>query len=244
MDINNYNKISEQITILGNNASLRMCTVLTRKTQEGYKKSFYNEYEYGTEKYVDASSMRTIKKDYDYFLSLEIFDTKDNVILRTGDVFRLKLLLKDIYKFYNDNSYDILFDKSSTKISKVFRLNNLPMGRYVSFKFCFINLGDDTEELGLRISISDDSYTDCTMNDLFGLLYTMDSLNMFQSAQIAVSSLHIELETNLNIIGDTSSSSKVNHNIEERNQQELLVSKKRQLPKKQSRSFFDKMDDM
>ena len=39
-----------------------------------------------------------------------------------------------------DNSYDILFDKSSTKISKVFRLNNLPMGRYVSFKFCFINI--------------------------------------------------------------------------------------------------------
>ena len=92
---------------------------------------------------------------------------------------------------------------------------------------------------GIRLYISETNYTDMTIDKYMGLLYLIENINMYQSAQLMINYIQRpEFGTNMY------SSSKEQYMGEEKSSFASGGVKREIKSAKRQGSFFDKMNDM
>ena len=218
MEFLKYDKISDDVYMLGPNTVLKFNVSLSKITSEGKRYHFYKEFEYGT-RAQGIPSLVTIKRSYDYYLSIEnvqkdrLTDSKAFIRIGPYDIYKLKSQLDIVYEWFTNKKYKGLF---ATNRGKLILTNPVPettLGGYPQNKFIrFIptivdkNEGNDRMEPGIEMDLSSyDNYVIMNVERFMGFYYTISNFNMYLAAQNLVS--YIGFPSGINRIDMGSSSS-------------------------------------
>lgn len=229
---------------------LRMNVSLAKKLDDGRRHFYHSEFMYNTNKYIDTSKIITMRRSFDYFLTLEnVKNTpdggKESIMIRVQDMLLLRRKLHEAYQWFTDERYKELYAYSKDKLVILGQVNpvmieGFPLNKKIMIEPVVIEYDNGTYE-GVRLYLNDiANYADITIDKFAGLVYLIDSINMYESAQLLLNyhgrppygDYLIEFNSNIDTSTNIDSFTKVNTN--------------RQIPtqKQRQKSFFDKINDM
>lgn len=239
-----YDKISDNIYFLGGSGKfvLRMNVSLARKAEDKTRRFFYQEYSYDS-KYSDKAQVVSIRRNYDYYMTLESLEDKDSgVMIRPQDMIYLRTKLADVSQWFTNGTFTMRKDKltiASPPRPAFVKIDKFAENKFIRFEPTIIYWDDTREEIGVRVSLSDISYTDITVDKYYGLVYIINSINMIQSAQSMLAFIGMpEYGTNRYEI-DTGYGRNDNNEVVAPNS---VIKERKFKPKGQS--YFDKIDNM
>lgn len=194
MEFFKIDKVSDDVYAIGPNVILRFNVSLS-KVSGGKRYHFYKEYEYPSRGISEPSSLVTIKRSFDFYLSIENMQKDNNgnkVFIRIGpqEYMLFKRGLEETISWFTDAKYAKLFAYDKGKLILVapipeFKIPNLPMQKYIEFRPIIIEKGiaNADKEPGVRIELGDpSSYIDINLDRLMGLYYIISCFNMYQAA--------------------------------------------------------------
>lgn len=233
-----YDKLSDNVLYLGSRLYLRMNVSLSQKADPNQRYHFHKEYKYDS-LYSSSKKLLSIRRSFDYYLSFDKVDTKDIIIIRPQDMILLKMKLESVSKWFSDDTFgsrgkELVIRKKKDPIV----LSGLSYQQYLKFEpvpIVWETTGEQTP--GVRITLGDSSsFADISVDKFFGLMYTISTFNMYESAQILINYLgRPDFGFNLYEFD--------NMDILEQEEPEISAKINRQLPK-QNASFFEKMNKM
>ena len=236
IDYSKYEKITDDIMIIANKVVLKMNVGLSYYTTENKRINFHREVEYYSQK--ANKNLINIKRNFDYYLTIEHIINKDYIRIGINDIIKLRYALREAYKFFTDMRYKDLYAKSNGELIMMTHpdpiiITDLPMDKYLQFEpSIFTNFRGESER-GLRMFLSStESYCDISINRLEGFIYIIESINLFECAQNMINYIERpEYGTNL-----------FTFNTEPEIQESDFEGKEgRILPNKANVSYFDKM---
>ncbi len=187
IDYGKYEKISDNIMIIANRVILKMNVGLSYYINENKRINFHREVEYYSQK--ANKNLINIKRQFDYYLSIEHTETKDFIRIGITDIIKLRYALDEAYKFFTDPRYSNIYAKKDGELIMLSRpspiiISGLSMDKYLQFEPCiFVNFRGESER-GLRMFLSSsNTYCDISINRLEGFKYIIDSINLFEAAQ-------------------------------------------------------------
>ena len=238
-----YEKLTDNVYFLGNNVVLRLNVVLASKKEDGSRYSYHQEYEYTTNKYIDKNRVITMRRSFDYYLSIENlkstpYNEKEYIMIRIQDMYHFIEKINEASKWFIDKKFKNIFgmDKTTNKLIIFDRVN--PIDIYVTGKKLIlvpvvIDYGDNTIS-GVRMFLnSDTNFIDITIDKFMGLVYLINNIRLFESAQLLVNYLgRPDYGTNIYQFRDTTP-------VE--NKGDVVTKTNRQIPNKENKikSFFD-----
>lgn len=196
MEFMKYDKISDDVLVLGPNAVLKFNVSLSKMSGDK-RYHFYKEFEYPS-KSKEFPRLVTIKRSFDYYLSIEnvqknkTTDSKAFIRIGVSDLYRLRSQLEEVYRWIFDKKFKSLY---ATSRGKLILTNPIPesiLGGYPQNKFLrFIPtvIGKDgfPDEKGIELTLSDyNNYVIMNIDRFMGLYYTIINFNMYQCAQSMV----------------------------------------------------------
>lgn len=227
-----YDAISDKILWFDNNFSLSFTVKLTRKDKNGNRSHFHREYVYSSQ-YINSDQSISIKRNYDYFLSIEDIKRTTYIQIRVNDMIMLKMIITNIVTQLTDES---LWAIKGNKLIKKntgqqpLMLSNLVMNKWISFECIPLLDFENRWSKGVRMTLSDQSiFVDMTIDTFMGFAYIIDSFNMVQQSAIMVNYINSP-----GVYGANRS------NIEETAEQINGFSGKQRTIQSSNKSFFDK----
>lgn len=194
MEFFKIDKVSDDVYAIGPNVILKFNVSLS-KISNGKRYHFHKEYEYPSRGISEQPTLVTIKRSFDYYLSIESMqkDDKGNkVFIRIGpqEYMLFKKALEEAISWFTDSKYSKLFAQDRGRLVMVapipeFKIPNLPMQKYIELVPVIIDRGiaNADKEPGIRIILSDPStYVDINLDRLMGLYYIISCFNMYQAA--------------------------------------------------------------
>ena len=185
-------KISDDVFAIAPNIILKFNVSLS-KISGGKRYHYHKEYEYPSKGIQQP--LVTIKRSFDYYLSIENQQKDDNgnkLFIRIGaqEYFLVKQGFEKVINWFTNSKYANLFalDKGKLIIMAPIpnvRIENLPMQKYIEITPTIIDKGiaNADKEPGIRIEFVDSSNEVCVNLDKFmGLYYTISCFNMYQAA--------------------------------------------------------------
>lgn len=194
MEFFKVDKISDDVYNIGPNVLLKFNVSLS-KISNGKRYHYHKEYEYASKGISSPKTLVTIKRSFDYYLSIENAQKDQDgnkLFIRIGPseypIF-MKALDESI-AWFTDSKYSKLFANDNGRVVLVspipsFTMRNLPMSKYIEFTPVIIDRGmaNADKEPGVRIYFSSPSnYIDINLDRLMGLHYTVSKFNMYQCA--------------------------------------------------------------
>ena len=238
-----YDKLSDDVFYLGSKLYLRMNVSLSDKAEPNQRYHFHREFAYSSA-YAPNGRFISIKRSFSYYLSLDRADVPlGGIMIRPQDMIVLKAKLEEVSKWFSDNIFAI---KGKTLIvknkKKPIIVDGLANQKYLQFDPVVIvweNTGEQTP--GVRITLGDPSiFADISVDKFFGLLYTISTFNMYQSAQLLLNYLG-RPRYGFNLF-----ESENNNFLSDQDKDDKLMNAKdnRQIKGNRPKSFFDKLDDI
>lgn len=236
-----YDMITDSVYWLNQTVILKFIVKLASKNKEGNRNSFHNEYMYGSN-YNNVSQAASIKRSFDYYLTLDNIHNKDMYIqIRPQNIIMLQNVLNQIVnQLFDESLWGI---KNKRLIIKgqpqPLFINNLPMEKWLSLQIIVIEYNNQFDK-GVRLTLSDESqYIDMTIDNFMGLVYTINSMNLYQCALSVVNYLQRpQFGTNM-IIFDNDKQSKPSYEGDAYAKNNRTIQQA-----KQQKSFFDKVDKL
>ena len=193
IDPTNYEKLQDDIYYIGGGIYLRLNVVLAKKDKDGNRRFFVSNYRYSS-KYVDKGKLITMRRSFDYYLTIECTsDNTQNIIIRVQNMILLKAKIKEVTKWFSDsNVFGIRNNKLviSKKVSVM--IDGFPMEKFITLEPVIINYDDSSvQRPGVRFMVNNMIFTDMAIENFYGLAYLIDTLNLYQSAQILTSSIGV-----------------------------------------------------
>ena len=201
MEFFKIDKISDDVYAIGPNVILKFNVSLS-KVSNGKRFHFHKEYEYPSKGVPDQATLVTIKRSFDYYLSIENMQKDDNgnkLFIRIGpqEYMMVKYALEEAVRWFTDSKYNKLFatDKGNLILTSPipsFKIPNMPMQKYLEFYPVIIDKGiaNSDKEPGVRIILSDPStFIDINVDRLMGLYYIISCFNMYQAASLMINYL-------------------------------------------------------
>lgn len=193
IDPTNYEKLQDDIYYIGGGIYLRLNVVLAKKDKDGNRRFFVSNYRYSS-KYVDKGKVITMRRSFDYYLTIECTsDNTQNIIIRVQNMILLKAKIKEVTKWFSDsNVFGIRNNKLviSKKVSVM--IDGFPMEKFITLEPVIINYDDSSVQIpGVRFMVNNMIFTDMAIENFYGLAYLIDTLNLYQSAQILTSSIGV-----------------------------------------------------
>ena len=190
-----YEKISDDLFFLDYNTVLKFNVNFNHKNKDGDRVGFHSEVQYNSAKY--NQSVINIKRRFDYFLSIENFKPskltgqKEFIMIGLKDILALRMQLNKVYKWFTSSSFKDLYalDKKNNKLVilggvEPIILDRLAMSKFLQFEPIVYDF-ENSSCMGVRISLSSPSnYCDISIDTFMGLKYLIDSINMYESAQL------------------------------------------------------------
>lgn len=246
-----YDKISDDLCMLGFNTVLRFNVILSKSTQDGKRYHFHHEYEYDTNKYTDTKNLITIRRQFDYYLSIENFrqnefGQKEFIMIRIQDILYVREQLKKATEWFRSSEYANLYGMKGNmtillRTVEPIHILGLAGDKYISLEPCVISYEEGKSISGIRMFLSsNNNYIDMSVDKFMGVVYLIDSINMYESAQLLINYLQRpEYGTNLHSFGNNKNVSEVEEGcIEVKTESRRIENNKKQ------KSFFDKMDSL
>lgn len=243
-----YEKLIDDLFYFGNKAILKFVLDLGRKDKDGMKSPYHSEFSYYTNKYPNVRNITTLKRNFNFYLLIEQNLSKDertSIQIRVQDILYLRQILNTCYAWFTDRKFAGLFQRTKdhyqiTKNIPKQYLDRLGFDTYLAFEPCII-FKDEREDIGVRIYLnSETNYIEIDVNKLMGFKYLIDSINMYESAQLMLNYLpSLEYGTNaVNFDSDYIPEDQEGM-IESKNNNRVIGSEK-----KKPKSFFDRMDSI
>ena len=239
-----YDKIIDDIVYLGSKLYLRMTVVLSNKYDKDgqfYRESFHKEYRYAS-KYSKSKLVTVKRSSFEYYLSLDKTDTKASIWIRPQDIIILRMKLSEVSSWFTDDTFAI---KNGSLIvykrKPSILIKKLMFDKYLQFDPVVIiweNTGEQVQ--GVRITLGDQNeFVDVSMNKFYALLYIIQSINMYESAQLLLNYIG-RPENGTNLVDFEENSMLRSYEQEEKD----MIGVDNRTIGKQKRSFFDKLEDM
>lgn len=237
-----YDKISDDVYYLGNFMTLRLNVSLNTTDKEGYKSSFHKEFRYDSNKYLDAVKMITMRRSFDYYLTLEKTDNKElSPMIRVQDMFLVQAKVNEALTWFNSGVF-------GTKRNKLYIVNKpesiiitgLVGNKSIMFDPVIIDYDEGVQTQGIRITLTETyCYSDISIDRFYGFAYIINNINMYESAQLLLNYFgRPELGTNLMEFEHSFMNQPPNES------KELQSSMKPRKLNDRPKSFFDKIDDL
>ena len=245
-----YEKLVDDLFYAGDYV-LKFCVDLGRKDKDNKRVHFHKEYRYETNKYINCNKLVTLRRSFDFYLTLERYKNNDSyekhyIQIRAQNMIPLKMILDEAQKWFYDKDYVNLFGRDTD--GRIHIMQNLasrlpielPMGNFLVLEpIVFTNYNTDEDERGVRMTLGKgDKYIDMSINKFLEFKYLIENLNMYESAQILINYIpQIPCGTNTFEFTDTrgpSPQGEVTTNVTHR-----------EVPcKKENISFFSMMDNL
>lgn len=186
-----YDKISDDLMILGINTVLKFTVSLTKYNDRYGRMYSHKEFEYTSR--TSSSPVVTIKRSFDYYVSIENIKNvedvpKEFILIGINDMYMIREHLSQVSLWFTDKKYSKLFAKKngelilSADVDPII-ISNLPMNKYLKFTPIIYNRLDNYQT-GIRMYInSDTNYVDMPISRFMGFLYTINTLDMYNCAQ-------------------------------------------------------------
>lgn len=243
-----YEKITDDLCILGVNTILRFNVSLASKTQDGQKKLFHSEFEYRADKYTNLNRVCSIRRTFDYYLSIENLRVNDNgvkefIMIRIQDILYVREQFELATKWFRDAKYENLFARSKGRLVMLgtvepIKILGLAMDKSLMLEPIIINYDETNQTTGVRLYLSSrDNYVDMSIDKFMGVVYLLSSINMYESAQILLNYIQRpELGSNSFSLGNRGEEIVEDGYVESRNNNRKINQKQK--------SFFEKMEEL
>lgn len=241
-----YDKLSDDLFYLGSGIVLRLNVVLAKKKEDGSRNYFHKEYLYGS-KYIDKNKVITMRRNFDYYLTIDKYCMyEQTVIIRIQNMILMKMKLKEVSKWFSDGETFIL-KKGKLVIQKKPKpiiVSGLSMHKSLRFEPIVIDWENSGQQQpGVRMVLNEsDIYTDISIDNFYGFLYLIDTLNLYESAQLMINYLgRPSFGSNLTEFDNGNDFSLLEEQIEPNS----VIAKDGRKPKNlRNQSFFDKIDEL
>lgn len=239
MDRFKYEKITDDIMIIANKVLLRMNVSLAFYNNENKRTTFHREVEYYSQK--TNSNLVNIKRNFDYYLTIEHIVNKDYIRIGITDIMKLQHALEQAYRFFTDPEYENLYVKHNGELILYMNVNpviisGLSMDKYLKFEPCIYTDFRGESQIGLRMYLSsENSYCDISINRLEAFIYTINNINLFESAQLMINYFGIP-ELGHNLYSYNSDSDDEELGFEGKDNRKITSNK--------NLSYFDKMKNL
>ena len=189
-----YEKISDDIYWMGN-IILRFNVVLG-SSNNGYRKPFHQEYMYSSKKYKDCENLVTIRRHYDYFLSLEnasnyTYTEKEYIVIGVQDFLFFRSKIKQAASWLTDSNIYRYKDDNIVKVGNVepITVNFISFNKTITLEPIVMRSDIGLNCAGIRITIGKnrENFTDLSVDKYMGLLYIIDTFNMQMAAMSILS---------------------------------------------------------
>ena len=246
-----YEKITDDLCILGVNTVLRFNVSMANKTQDGLKKLFHSEFEYRANKYSNLNTICSIRRSFDYFLSIENLranqdGVKEFIMIRIQDILYVREQFELATKWFRDSKYENLFAMTKGKLVMLGRVEpikilGLAMNKSLMLEPIVITYDDKNQTTGVRLYLSSkDNYVDMSIDKFMGVVYLLSSINMYESAQLLLNYIQRpELGTNSFNMNNSKGDDIIDDGyIETKNNTRKINNNKKQ------KSFFEQIDEL
>ena len=195
MEFNKIDKVSDELCAIGPNVILKFNVSLS-KTSNGKRYHFHKEYEYPSRGITEQPTLVTIKRSFDFYLSIESMqkDSKGyKIFIRIGaaEYMKVKQSLETAISWFTDKKYEKLFaydkDKRIILMNPIpeIEIPNLPMNTYIKMYPIVIERGTTAadQEPGIRMELdSPYTYVDMKLDKLMEIYYFISRIDMYQAA--------------------------------------------------------------
>lgn len=235
-----YDKISDDLCWLGNKCIVRMVVKLANKNKEGNRNYFHREFKYPSS-YNDKREVITIRRSFDYYISIDNLETKDSVLITIRDILLLRAQLNQVFNWFYDKTFAIKNKKMIILEKKnPISVDGLLGGKYLTFEPIVYTDWEDKQSKGIRITLGNpEVFTDVPVNTFTGFMYIVNSIDMYTAAQNIINYIgHPDFGTNLFTYEKSeyvSGEQQFNNTIKDRTID---------IKKKQQKSYFDSLDNM
>lgn len=243
----NYEKLTDDIFHIGGNLILRMNVVLSKTDKLGNRYFYHNEFMYKSNKYLDTNELITLRRSFEYFLTLEnikrINGDRESILIRLQDIINVRMMIEKATKWFTDKEFEDLYAYDNNnrvvllgKPTPVV-IQGLAGGKHIRLEPTVIDY-DNNSTIGIRLYLnSEENYSDITVDKLMGLHYTLSCINMYQSAQLLL---------NYNGRPDIGECVVRFNDVEDIEEPVCKTEgvTSRTIPKNKSKSFFDTVDDI
>lgn len=238
-----YEQISDDLMILDPmSAELRFNVKLFSKAPNGSAEGFHKEFKYDS-KYSNRSVGYSIRRNFTYFLSINGLKNNGSnmpLMITIYDMLLFKAYLSNAYKWITvENIYAIKNNKLILKGQYDPIVMSTIYNKTISFEPIVLRKPNDMQTQGIRMKIDNTWVIDIDANRFAGLLYLVDSIDMY-SAAIALINYLPSVSFGSNITNDFSTPMQ-QYEIDRRNDMdtENLVSRPLKQKKKPDKNTLD-----
>lgn len=242
-----YDRLSDDLLYLGSNTILRFNVSLAKaNSKDGTRVSYHKEYKYPSNKYIDADFAITMRRSFEYYLSIDKLDARESsVMIRVQDILLLRMKLKEVSMWFSNGTFEII--QGEIKIVKrpvPIIIDCLAGNKMIMFEPIVVVWETTNEQQqGVRMTLSESSaYVDMNITNFFGFVYLIDTIDMYNAAQNLVNYLGrpplgsnlIEFQDNRYLMDHTEVVEPV-----------VIKAKERKIANpNRPKSFFDKIDEL
>lgn len=236
-----YDKLSDDVLYLGSKLYLRMNVSLSNKQDPDMRHHFHREYSYDSK--YSKTRLMSMKRSFDYYLSFDKTDLRNIVIIRPQDMIVLQRALTRVVLWFEDkekNAFYVRSKKLIVKKQQPILVEGLAMNGYIEFQPIVILSENDNKQQtpGLRLTLGkEDCFADITIDKFYGLLYTINTIHMYEAAQNLLNYLgRPDFGTNLTEMDF----------VDVNKKEDTITGAKenRSIPNQKPKSFFDKVNKM
>lgn len=244
---NRYDKLTDDLYMFGLNTILRFNVSLSKKGEDGNRYHFHKEFEYMSEKYNER--IISMRRSFDFFLSIENLKPAENgikefIMIRVQDMYHVKDRLHAASKWFLSKEFENLYAHKKGQLvmlGKVepIEITCLAMDKYLILEPIICKY-ENRSDRGIRLYLSSpNNYVDMNVDRFMGLLYLIDSINMYESAQLLLNYLQRpEFGTNMYQFNSSENNEMKNGFVESKNNNRKIPVKGKQS------SYFDKFDEL
>ena len=240
-----YDKIADDLIWFDKDIVLRFNVKLASKTADGKRRHYLNEIQYKAKKYIDKDKVLTVRRHFDYYLSIDVrYEFESSVLIKAKDMLNVRARLKMASKWFADG----IFGKDKKgKLHVVgsprpIDITNLS-GKYIRLEPAIITYDNEEQIEGVRLILNGERQVDISVDKFMELLYVINGMDMYTCAIGLVNYIRPDLGEN---VYDMSTYKYDDDRFSDESDCDCTIKKnyKKDKPEKTKSSFFDKLDDM
>lgn len=204
-DLNNYDKMSDDMYRLGPNMVIRFNVLLNKNSEKYGKTNYHQEYEYVSSQ--TRTPVRMIRRSFDYYITVEN-ERSTEIIQKDFANVRVQHMLKFIrflemgMRWFSSEEFNDIYQIKDAQLVLVKHPKkltiDLDMNKQISIEPIVHSDRLRNQSQGVRISLNSDlNYCDLSLDKYAGLYYLMKSVDMYNIACTMVNYLNREMGENV-----------------------------------------------
>ena len=186
-----YDRISDDMYIIGPNVVLRFTVLLARYSDLYGREDYYKEFEYQNKYGYNAISIR---RSFSYYMSIDNIKAtengmKESIKICIEDMILFRKVLTRVTEWFTSGKYKDLYNVIDNKLVLTKHLDPITLpylsnDKYLKFEpvVCY---NQEVSSPGVRMYLSSETnIVDIPVNKIFGLLYLIENMNLYESAQL------------------------------------------------------------